>query len=388
MTLRKLFLWTMGVVAGFAGGLVVSGRLSATQDGSASPAPRASAAHQSSQSSGSGAANIAATGMPDLSPIAERAIQASVNISSTVNLPTNNWYRAMGGDDLVPQTSLGSGVIVSADGYVLTNSHVAQNTNAAITVTLPDNRALPAKVIGIDAPSDLALLKVAATGLNPLPWGDSSKLRVAQWVLAVGNPYEFSQTVTQGIVSTVLRHDPQLAVYNDFIQTDAAINPGNSGGPLVNTAGELIGINTMIYSKTGGYQGIGFAIPSNLAQQIMQELRANGAIRRGSIGLDPGGLATMTRLLQDAYKLGTDKGVLIYNLPRASAAAAAGLQRGDIITKFNGTAIDKSDQLQRVIAGTPIDSTAVVEVVGIPGSGRAGTRTVSVPVKLMGPDGR
>jgi S1-C subfamily serine protease len=380
MNVRKLFILTVGIVAGFAGGLVVSGRLSATQNGMAAPTTSAKPASTAAQ------APMTAVAMPDLSPVAERAILASVNISSTQTVQQNNWMiRAMGGDELVQQTSLGSGVIVSADGYVLTNSHVAQSASADIQVTLPDDRKLPAKVIGIDVPSDLALLKIAATGLNPLPWGDSSKLRVAEWVLAIGNPYDFSQTVTQGIVSTVNRHDPQLAVYNDFIQTDAAINPGNSGGALVDSRGELVGINTMIYSQTGGYQGIGFAIPANLAQQIMQELRAHGEIRRGSIGLDANGLVTMTKEIQQNYNLGTDRGVLVYGLPRASAAALSGLQRGDIIVKFNDLAIDKSDQLQRIIAAAPIGSTAAVDVIGAPGTSHPGPRTVRVPVSLMVP---
>src|SRR5215472_11412424 len=227
MTVRRLLVLAVGTVAGFAAGLVVSGRLSATQPSAASPARPQAPSHA--------AVGAPAGRMPDLSDVAEVAIKASVNISSTINLETNNWFRAMGGDQYVPQTSLGSGVIVSPDGYILTNSHVAQASNAEIKVTLSDNRSLAAKVVGIDVPSDLALLKVNATGLTTLPWGDSSKLRVAEWVLAVGNPFEFSQTVTLGIVSNVNRHDPQLAVYNDFIQTDAAINPGNSGGALVDS---------------------------------------------------------------------------------------------------------------------------------------------------------
>src|ERR1700683_1490697 len=286
MSVRKLFLLSVGVVAGFAAGLIVSGRLSATQSGMASPSPAAAAPRATSPAGAPGAPLPA---MPDLSPVAERAIQASVNISSTQYVQMNDWFRAMGGGEAVPQTSLGSGVIVSTDGYVLTNSHVAQTATADIEVTLPDNRTLAAKVVGIDVPSDLALLKVAATGLNPLPWGQSSKLRVAEWVLAVGNPFEFSQTVTQGIVSNVNRSDPQLAIYNDFIQTDAAINPGNSGGALVNSRGELVGINTMIYSNNNGFSGISFAIPADLAQEIMKELKANGEIRRGWSGIDTDG---------------------------------------------------------------------------------------------------
>jgi S1-C subfamily serine protease len=374
MKVRQLFLVSVGVLAGFAGGLIVSGRLSATQGGTASPSPAAAAPRQSS------AAGRVLPTLPDLSPIAERAIQASVNISSTQYLQTNNWFRAMGGDEVVPQTSLGSGVIVSTDGYVLTNSHVAQTATADIKVTLPDNRTLPATVIGIDVPSDLALLKVKATGLNPLPWGDSNKLRVAEWVLAVGNPFQFSQTVTQGIISNVNRSDPQLAIYNDFIQTDAAINPGNSGGALVNSRGELVGINTMIYSQNNGFSGISFAIPANLAQEIMKDLKANGEIRRGWIGLDPGGLMTVTPQLAQENHLGTDRGVVIAGFARGSAAARAGLQRLDIVTKLNGTEIREIDQLQRLVAALPIGSTATVEVLR-----DTHTLKFEIPVSLMVP---
>jgi S1-C subfamily serine protease len=370
MNLRKLFLLSAGVMAGFVGGLIVSGRLSATPGGAASPA-----APRTAQPA---AAVLPA--MPDLSPVAERAIQASVNISSTQYFQTNSWFRAMGGNDVVGQTSLGSGVIVSPDGYVLTNSHVAQSATADIQVTLPDNRTLPAKVIGIDVPSDLALLKVAATGLNPLPWGDSSKLRVAEWVLAVGNPFEFSQTVTQGIISNVNRTNPQLAIYSDFIQTDAAINPGNSGGALVNSRGELVGINTMIYSQNNGFSGISFAIPSNLAQENMKALKANGEIRRGWIGLDPTGLATVTPQLAQENKLAIDRGVIIAGLARGSAAASAGLQRLDIVTKLNGTEIREIDQLQRLVAALPIGSTAAVEVLR-----DSHTLKFEIPVSLMVP---
>jgi S1-C subfamily serine protease len=377
MSVRKLFLLSVGVVAGFAAGLIVSGRLSATQGGMASPSPAAAGPHGPSSA---GAPGAPLPMLPDLSPVAERAIQASVNISSTQYVQMNDWFRAMGASEVVPQTSLGSGVIVSPDGYVLTNSHVAQTATADIQVTLPDNRTLAAKVVGIDVPSDLALLKVAATGLNPLPWGDSSKLRVAEWVLAVGNPFEFSQTVTQGIISNVNRSDPQLAIYNDFIQTDAAINPGNSGGALVNSRGELIGINTMIYSQNNGFSGISFAIPAKLAQTIMQELKANGEIRRGWIGLDPAGLLTVTPQLATEYHLGADRGVVIAGLVRGSAAVRAGLQRGDIVTKLNGTEIKEIDQLQRMVAALPIGSTATVDVLR-----DTHTLQVQIPVSLMIP---
>ena len=272
---------------GFVVGLVVSGRIAATQPASAAEPsqqpqamPRASAA-------------AAAAALPDLSAVAERAVQASVNISSTQTYRqrTDPWMAFLFGQDPNGYTtqqaqSLGSGVD-RLGGRLHPDEQPRRRRRAArrFSVTLPDNRELPAKLVGIDTITDLAVVKVDATDLTPLPWGDSSKLRVAEWVLAIGNPFAFSQTVTLGIVSAVNRHDPQLATYSDLIQTDAAINPGNSGGALVNARGELIGINTMIYCETGGYQGIGFAIPSNLARKIMDELIKNGEVVRGSIGL-------------------------------------------------------------------------------------------------------
>src|SRR6185503_6473093 len=212
-------------------------------------------------------------GLPDLSSVAERAIQASVNISSTQDVVVRDpFYQMFYGRNAVrSETSLGSGVFVSSDGYVVTNSHVVGSPRADIKVTLADNRELPARVVGIDPVSDLAVLKLEVKGGVTLPWGDSSKLRVAEWVIAIGNPFQFNQTVTVGVVSAQNRHD-QLASYTDFIQHDAAINPGNSGGALVNSRGELVGINTMIAGDTGGYQGLSFAIPANVARRILDTL--------------------------------------------------------------------------------------------------------------------
>src|SRR5207237_7127653 len=169
-------------------------------------------------------------------------------------------------------------------GYVLTNNHVIGDTRAEVSVTMPDKRELRAKIVGVDEATDIAVLKIGATSLPVLPWGDSSKLKVAEWVLAIGNPFQLNQTVTLGIVSATGRSlEGRLATYEDFIQTDAAINPGNSGGALVNARGELVGINTAIYSESGGYSGIGFAIPSNLARRVMDDLIKYGQVRRGTI---------------------------------------------------------------------------------------------------------
>ena len=351
--------------AGVAGGLVLSGRLSGTSPSIA--APTAPVEIQS---------GVTASALPDLSSIAERAIKASVNISSTTYMQVDPFFQLFyGRDAVVPQTSLGSGVIVSADGLVLTNSHVVGGARSAdIRVTLSDDpRELPAKVVGIDQLTDLAVVKIEATGVTPLPWGDSSKLRVAEWVLAVGNPFTFSQTVTLGIVSNVNRHDPQLATYNDFIQTDAAINPGNSGGALVNSRGELVGINTMIYSQTGGYQGIGFAIPANVARSIMDELVRNGVVSRGSIGNLT--LRTISSEQMRRAGLGDTGGVLVDNMYRNDPAYRAGIVPGDLIVRYNGTAVTEESQLQRMIADSKIGSTVRVEVIR-----RGQARTFDVPV--------
>ncbi len=282
-----------------------------------------------------------------------------------------------GRDAVRSETSLGSGVFVSNDGYVVTNSHVVGSPRADIKVTLTDNREMPAKVIGIDPISDLAVLKLDVKGGTALPWGDSSKLRVAEWVIAVGNPFQFNQTVTVGVVSAQNRHD-QLASYTDFIQHDAAINPGNSGGALVNSRGELVGINTMIAGDTGGYQGLSFAIPANLVRRIMDTLIKNGEVVRGSIGNLS--LRTITADQARNARLGTQGGVFVDGMYRSDPAylRGRGILPRDIIVSFNGTAVTDQNQLQRLIVDAPIGSTAKVEVI------RGGERrTFEIPVVKM-----
>src|SRR5690606_29965599 len=248
------------LVAGFAVGLVLSGRLDLTASSSAAPRDvlEETAAPQVDVATPAGAA-VAAPALPSLSAIAERALQVSVNISSTNIVRADPYVQFLWGNQVRAQQSLGSGVVVSSDGLILTNRHVLGDQVRAIRVTLPDGRELPAALVGMDPVSDLAVIKIDETNLQTIPWGDSSQLRVAEWVLAVGNPFQLSGTVTLGIVSTVSRSGDQVGTVQDFIQTDAAINPGNSGGALISARGELVGINTMIYSETGGYQGIGFA---------------------------------------------------------------------------------------------------------------------------------
>jgi S1-C subfamily serine protease len=230
--------------------------------------------------------------------VAARTVRAVTNISSVQvvrrsNSPFANdpFFQQFfpGMDDMFGSrnryaSSLGSGVIVSSDGYVLTNNHVVGEGEGEVTVALGDKRELPARIVGVDSWTDLALLKIDAQDLPVIPWGDSSTLKVAEWVMAIGNPFQLNETVTLGIVSALGRANVGISAYEDFIQTDAAINPGNSGGALVNGRGELVGINTAIFSQSGGYQGIGFAVPSNLARRIVDDLIQYGEVRRGSLG--------------------------------------------------------------------------------------------------------
>ncbi len=268
-------------------------------------------------------------------------------------------------------------MIVSSDGYVLTNNHVIGNARADVRVTLWDGREHQARLVGVDDVTDLAVVKIDAHGLPTLPWGDSNKLRVAQWVLAIGNPFQLSGTVTLGIVSTVSRPGTQVGAFSDsYIQTDAAINPGNSGGALVNARGELVGINSMIYSETGGYQGIGFAIPANLAHQIMQELisNPNHEVRWGSLGD-----IRWRAVSQDVAEyngLGNSAGVMVWALSPTSSAARAGLRRGDLVVAVNDTTTPDEDALNRVIIKSHIGSTAKLHII------RGGRRmTLDVPVQ-------
>jgi Do/DeqQ family serine protease len=366
--LRRFLVLVTFVTIGFAAGLVLTGRMRTADVTSAAPAPETELAQAAAQSARGGAG--IASGLPDLTNIAQRAIDSVTNISSTqvVRSPITNdpffryFFRE---DDLYRerrQQSLGSGVVVSADGYVVTNYHVVQSATADVRVGLTDKRELRAKIVGTDELTDIALLKLDATNLPVLPWGDSSKLRVAEWVLAIGNPFQLNQTVTLGIVSATNRRlDGRSAMYEDFIQTDAAINPGNSGGALINARGELVGINSAIISESGGYQGIGFAVPSNLARHVMDDILKYGAVRRGTIR----GIQLQPMTPQIAAELGAtdERGVLVLRIDRASDAYAAGLRQYDIILSFNGTTIDDASQFIRLLSDAQIGSTAAVVVI-------------------------
>ena len=244
------------------------------------------------------------------------------------------------------ERSLGSGVIVSADGYIITNIHVVEKSDE-IKVTLLDKRIFKGRIVGADPKTDIAIIRIDANNLPSLSWGDSDKLQVGEFVLAIGSPYGLSNTVTMGIISAVGRANVGIADYEDFIQTDAAINPGNSGGPLVNIKGELIGINTAIFSKTGGYQGIGFAVPSNMVRLVMDQLLQKGKVTRGWIGVT---IQELTPELAQEFGLKRSKGALVSDVAKDSPAAKSGIIRGDVILEFNDKEVKDVSSLRNMVA--------------------------------------
>jgi len=256
------------------------------------------------------------------------------------------------------QEAAGSGVVMTSDGYILTNSHVVDGASK-VHVKLADQQEFEAKVIGNDAESDIAVIKVDASGLTPIVIGDSSKLEVGDLVLAIGNPFALGQTVTMGIVSALGRTGLGIEHYENFIQTDAAVNPGNSGGALVNARGELIGINTAILSESGGNQGIGFAIPSNMARNLMNEIKEHGKITRGKLGVYPQDLSPS---LAKTFGLKDTKGALVAQVEENGPAANAGIQQGDVIREINGTPIENPEALRFKIAETAPGSNMTVKV--------------------------
>jgi Do/DeqQ family serine protease len=304
--------------------------------------------------------NLAPMG-PDFSAIASRATPAVVNISAlqvtrTEGSPffSDPFFREFFGRDVpfrIPEeerkTSLGSGVVITPDGIVVTNNHVIEHARR-IAVTTSDRRRHKVTLVGADPVTDVAVLKIDGTGLPFLPWGDSSAARVGEYVLAVGNPFQLNQTVTMGIISALGRSNVGIVDYEDFIQTDAAINPGNSGGALVDTRAQLIGINTAIYSETGGYQGIGFAVPSNLARRVVDQLVAHGRVLRGWVGI--------TRIAdasgETARSLGVpeSQGAMIVELVQGSPADRAGVEPGDVVVAVNGRPIEGTAELRNALA--------------------------------------
>jgi serine protease Do len=246
------------------------------------------------------------------------------------------------------KTSLGSGVIVGADGVIVTNNHVIEHANQ-IAITTADHRRFRGKLVGTDPVTDIAVVKIEAHGLASVPWGDSARAQVGEFVVAIGNPFQLNQTVTMGIISATGRSNVGIVDYEDFIQTDAAINPGNSGGALLNTRGELIGINTAIYSETGGYQGIGFAVPANLARTVMEQLVSKGRVVRGFIGI------TKISDVADDSGLGeTGQGVVVVEMLRGSPADRAGVEPGDVVVAVDGRPVQDAAQLRNELAAARV----------------------------------
>ncbi len=253
----------------------------------------------------------------------------------------------------------GSGVIVEANGLIITNNHVVNKADE-IRVFLSDKREFKGKLIGTDAKTDIAVVKIEATGLPTIPWADSAQLEVGEFVLAVGSPFGLTQTVTMGIVSAVGRASMGIAEYEDFIQTDAAINPGNSGGALVNVRGELVGINTAIFSQSGGNMGIGFAVPSNLSRAIMDQLVRTGKVVRGWLGV---AIQDLTPELATQFGITDTKGVLVSDVMDDSPAKRAGFERADVIVEYDGKPMDSPTHLRNAVAQTPIGKKVSVKLI-------------------------
>ena len=253
----------------------------------------------------------------------------------------------------------GSGVIVSPDGYVLTNNHVIEGAQE-VTVTLPDKREFKGAIVGADPKTDLAVVKIDGQNLPTVVWGDATKLQVGEYVLAVGNPFGLNSTVTLGIVSALGRGRMGITQYEDFIQTDAAINPGNSGGALVNTRGELVGINTAIFSQTGGYQGVGFAVPTSMGKPIYESLIKTGKVVRGYLGI---GIQDLSQDLAKSFGIKSAKGALVSDVKEESPADQAGLKQGDVITSYQGSSVEDAVSLQRLVTRTAVGTKASVKVI-------------------------
>ena len=259
--------------------------------------------------------------------------------------------------DSRPTAGFGSGFIISEDGYIVTNAHVVDNATE-ITVALPDRREYTANLIGSDERSDIALLKVQASGLPTLTLGDSNSVNVGQWVLAIGSPFGFESTATQGIISALSRSLPEEN-YVPFIQTDVAVNPGNSGGPLFDTNGNVIGVNSQIFSRSGGYMGVSFAIPANVVKSVVAQLQDTGYVSRGWLGVL---IQNVDKSLAESFGLDRPSGALVSKVTDNSPAGSAGIEQGDIILSFNGTTVDRSSDLPPLVGLIPVGDAVELEL--------------------------
>ena len=253
----------------------------------------------------------------------------------------------------------GSGVIVSPQGYILTNNHVVDGARD-VTVTLPDKREFKGKIVGSDPKTDLAVVKIDGGNLPTVAWGDATELQVGDYVLAVGNPFGLNSTVTLGIVSALGRGRMGITQYEDFIQTDAAINPGNSGGALVNTKGELVGINTAIFSQTGGYQGVGLAVPTTMGKPVFESLIKNGKVIRGYLGV---GIQDFSQDLAKSFDVANAGGALVSDVKEDGPAGQAGLKQGDLIVSYQGETVEDAVALQRLVTRTAVGTEVVIKVI-------------------------
>ena len=302
------------------------------------------------------------------SEAARKAVVSVVNISATKQVRRRNpllddpvLRRFFGERFRVPETqlSLGSGVIVSREGFLLTNSHVVEGVTE-IQVTLNDGRMVPGRIVGSDPETDLAVVRIAAQGLTPITFGQSDQLRVGDVVLAIGDPFSVGQTVTMGIVSAVGRDIGAANPFGSFIQTDAAINPGNSGGALVDANGNLVGINTLIYSRSGGYQGIGFAIPAGLARRVMEQIIETGGVIRGWFGVE---VANITPELAESLGLSGTRGAIVGGIERGSPADRGGIRLGDVIVAVGERQVADLTSTLNAIADVPPGKTVPVKVI-------------------------
>jgi serine protease Do len=311
--------------------------------------------------------------------VAKHTMPAVVNISTTRLIRGREgfpetpffddpFFRRFFGDEFFRQfeaprqrreQSLGSGVIVDPNGLIITNNHVISKADE-IKVLLNDKREFKGKVIGTDPKTDIAVIQINAKDLPTIPWGDSDRLQVGEYVLAIGNPFGLNQTVTMGIISAVGRAQVGIADYEDFIQTDAAINPGNSGGALINTRGELIGINTAIFSQSGGYMGIGFAVPSNMSRAVMDSLVKTGKVVRGWLGIS---IQDLSEDLAKEFGVEEVKGALVGEVQEGSPADKAGIKPGDVIVGFNGKSIEGSSTLRNMVAQTPVGKKVKIKLI-------------------------
>jgi serine protease Do len=375
--------------------VLITALLTACAPQSSTAAPAAAPAADSSQPSATPATPLV-RGLPNFADLVEQVGPAVVNVtviekrqrnpqrgfgnpfSDDNNDPFGDFFRRFQDQprDNTPEEGVGSGFIVSSDGYILTNTHVVDNATR-VTVRLTDRREFQAKVIGTDDKSDVALLKIEAKNLPTVKIGDSSKLRPGEWVVAIGSPFNFQNSVTAGVVSAIGREVRGGSAYNyvNFIQTDVAVNPGNSGGPLFNMSGEVVGINSQIYSNTGSYAGLSFAIPIDIANNVRMQLAATGHVTRGRIGVS---IQQVTAALAESFGLDRPRGAAVSSVDNGGPADKAGVKPEDIILSVNGRKIEQSSELPALIAGIRPGTSADLEI----WRGK-GTRHVSVTVEEL-----